>query len=107
MQNPLDDTAGSARIAARGFLADLREHADHAGSPGWVSIPTLIQRIAEEATRTAGDWPTRSGRHRFLVELAGEARSEWMVQREPAGLRAQFYDALHRRITEMADAERA
>jgi hypothetical protein len=30
-----------------------------------------------------------------------------MVQREPAGLRAQFYDALHRRITEMADAERA
>jgi len=106
MRNPLDDSVASARTAARGFLADLREHADHAGSPGWVSIPTLVQRIAEEATRTAADWPTHTGRHRFLVELASEARSEWTVQREPNGLRAQFYDALHRRINAIVEEER-
>jgi hypothetical protein len=107
MRNPPDDSVVSARTAARGFLADLREHAVHAGSPGWVSIPTLVQQIADEATRTTGDWPTRSGRHDFLVELASEARSEWTVLREPNGLRAQFYDALHKRINEMAEAERA
>ncbi|MGU3663158.1 hypothetical protein ACLBX9_03035 [Methylobacterium sp. A49B] len=106
MRNPPEDNTAAARSAARRFLAELRDAADVVGSAGWVSIPELVSRAAADATREAEKWSTRSGRQRFLIELAAEARSEWMVQPEPDGDRAKFYAALRDRISELAAAER-
>lgn len=107
MAKLINDSIPNHRAVARGFLASIREHADRAGTPGWVSVPELVRRVSEDASRKAKDWPTRQGRHLFLVELSSEANSEWMVQPGPDGLRAQFYAALRDHLREMAEAERA
>lgn len=106
MRPPPADSTIAARTAARRFLADIREHATSVGDPGNVGVSELARRVGEEAARKSRDWPTRSGRHRFLVELAGEARNEWMVQLDAAGSAAAFYDALHKRLGELAETER-
>lgn len=106
MKSPPADSTAAARTAARRFLADIREHASSVGAPGGVSALELAKRVGEEAARKARDWPTRSGRYRFLAELAGEARNEWMVQLDADGSAAAFYDALHKRLGELAETER-
>lgn len=100
------DSERNHRSAARDFLASIREFADLAGKPGWVSVAELVRRVGEDAGREAKHWPTREGRHRFLVELSGEAHAEWTVQPGPDGLRAQFYAALRDHLRDMAAAER-
>lgn len=106
MRPPPADSTIAARTAARRFLADIREHATSVGDPGNVGVSELVKRVCDEAAKKSRDWPTRPGRHRFLVELAGEARNEWMVQSEANGPTAAFYDALRHRLGELAETER-
>lgn len=106
MRSPPADSTAAARTAARCFLADIREHTVSVGSPGSISVPELVKRVCEDAARKARDWPTRSGRRRFMVELASEARNEWMVQPDATGPVAAFYDNLRQRLRELAEVER-
>ena len=107
MRQAPNDSTRDTWAAARRFLADLREPAALVGQPGWVSVTDLVKRAAQDATVKANEWPTRSGRHRFLVELAGEVRSEWMAQADGEAPRSQFYTTLRGRIDELAEAERS
>jgi hypothetical protein len=84
----------------RVLSSDIRD----ANLCGLAHIPAMVEDAVRDAGLAADAWPTREQRRHFLIELAAEARSEWMEQAEPNGPAAQFYDALKQRLTEMSRA---